>query len=208
MKKTLLFSVLGAFLVASAVVYSATGDLFNSNKNAQPVDKVELTIDWKAPKETLEQLVAESPLIVEGVVSESNSYFSNPNGKFGGVVFTDQVVNVVDVIKGDKNLKQVTVLQTGGTYDGKLYENHLDPLFQKGERYIFFLQPQKAKPNSTDLTGKYLRVVGPQGDYKIIDGKLNNNFELDPVKDELNGKTISEFLKTISPFLAKTAGMN
>jgi hypothetical protein len=102
----------------------------------------------------------ESPSIVIGEVKEvGDPYFR----KVGNVVSQQNVViDIKEVIKGDANMKSVTLVIDGGkTIDG---EPVGDVSFKQGEKVLLFF-------GKTTL-GDYIPIGGPNGKY-LIDA--NNN---------------------------------
>ena len=104
-----------------------------------------------------EQLIAKSPVIVEGTVVSTT-----PVDRDGRIV-TETVVRVGRSIKGDVP-ETITVTETGGTLDGRITKLFGAPEFAEGEHVLLFLE------------------ASPRGGYRTIDlfvGKFRDERTLD-----------------------------
>jgi PKD repeat protein len=106
---------------------------------------------------TDEQLVAKSPVIIEGTVQSST-----PVDR-GNRIWTETVVSVDKTIKGSAG-QTVTIREIGGAIDNRITKIFGGPEYHAGERVLLFLAPT------------------PRGDYQTVDlfvGKFTQEKMLD-----------------------------
>lgn len=127
---------------------------------------------------TLNELVAESPLIIRGKVTGLlPSYRVLPEGIDAsqlpafkaaeiGYLMTDVEVMVERVLAGRPEAagQKIVIQQLGGMLDGQIYVMKDEPLSEPNRSYVFFLQ--EAAP------GRYVIVGGAQGRFDIRSGRL------------------------------------
>jgi hypothetical protein len=85
---------------------------------------------------TLEEKVRASDLVVHGRVVEVSSRWSE--GK-GSMVWTDYVVDIMDVLHGDAEGDRVVVTQQGGILEGVALEVGSNPELIEGDEVVLFL---------------------------------------------------------------------
>ncbi|MHA1971544.1 MAG: hypothetical protein ACTSW1_01055 [Candidatus Hodarchaeales archaeon] len=100
------------------------------------------------------------------------------------------------MIKGEKPSRIISVSQTGGYYwICKFVEMDGYPLFRKGDELILFLRAVKKSNGMTN----YVSLGGPQGSFKVIDGKVypvgySGYLQLNP--NGTDASTFIDYLKT------------
>lgn len=104
----------------------------------------------------LKELKKKSDIIVE---VEGTNEFELIDYK--GITMRKTTLKVLDVIKGDPNLKEIKVAQTEGI------ESEEPPM--KNEKLLMFLK------KGVDITDSYVPIGGNQGIYRIITKKTKKN---------------------------------
>lgn len=101
---------------------------------------------------TDEQLIAKSPVIVDGTVL-STSVVDR-----GGTIWTDTVLEVARTIKGSV-AETITIREIGGILDDRISKLYGSPEFQAGEQVLLFLEPSpRGGYRTMDLyVGKFTR---------------------------------------------------
>jgi len=104
------------------------------------------------------ELVQKSAAVVDGEVLQVHSFW-DPKGR---MMITEAIIKVSDSVVG--NIGSAIVVRTfGGTVEGYTVEAHGFPTFKRGERYLLYLEPEKAGAH---------RVTGYQlGQYRIVRDK-------------------------------------
>jgi len=99
-----------------------------------------------------EQLIAKSPVIVDGTVLSTTAIDRN------GAIWTDTVVEVAQAMKGSVDLT-ITVREIGGTLGERITKLFGTPEFTAGERVLLFLEPSpRGGYRTMDLyAGKFSR---------------------------------------------------
>lgn len=115
-----------------------------------------------------------------------------------GVIFTDYVFAVDDVIKGDKIEpgQSIIIVQTGGTFQDRTQSLEDDPLFQSGENAVLFLKDITNDPVQSPGETKYIINGSPQARYKVESGQVKPLWD-DEIGQAYCGKTMNEFVKAI-----------
>lgn len=103
-------------------------------------------------------LIRASELVVEGEVLQVHSFWE-PSGR---IIVTEAIVRVRDAVVGDAPTA-VVVRTFGGTVEGFTVEAHGFPTFQRGERLLLFLEPERDGA---------ARIAGyQQGQFRIVEEK-------------------------------------
>jgi hypothetical protein len=133
-------------------------NLFNNlNKPSKPQNKAKPTMEASYPYDitSLDQLKNMADIIVK--VQGTSKYKLKD---YGGITFRISTLTVIDVIKGDKALKEINLIQTEGLDTEKPPVN--------GENLLMFL---KKTPNIKDV---YMPINGSEGTYDIVTTTPNN----------------------------------
>src|SRR6185436_17486820 len=93
---------------------------------------------------TDEQLIAKSPLIVDGTVLSSNVVDRD------GTLWTDTIVEVARAIKGSVP-ETITIREIGGVLDDRITKLFGTPEFEAGEQVLLFLE------------------TNPRGGFRVVD---------------------------------------
>jgi hypothetical protein len=187
-------------LVTALIASVALAYLHLPKDNTKPT---ELSVSWAEAYPNIESLVKKAELIVIGTVNSSHSYLGL---KGTTIPYTDHEVIIEVALKGSINSTTITIVQTGGTLDGKTYVVHDDPLLTEGQRIIVFLR--KAIPGP-DFAGpvkeRYTILGGPQGRFLIIDGLVYSVGDIHQAARSLTliiqGRPLTEFVTYVEAFL-------
>jgi len=96
-----------------------------------------------------EQLVAKSPVIVDGIVVSSTP------ADVDGAIYTETVVRVDRNLRGE-TAATITVREIGGEINGRITKIFGTPEFSAGERVLLFLEPRGETYRTMDLfVGKF-----------------------------------------------------
>lgn len=136
--------------------------------------------DWKDNYSSVDDLIAESDIILSGKVIDSMT-----EQRFD-LIFTNQEIVPENVFKGELVEGQsILVLQTGGEMNGiKTLPFAEAPLLEKDCEYVMFLEDTGE--------GYYLILGGYQGLGEVVNGRLKfSNVKSDEISRELTGKTFS-----------------
>lgn len=107
---------------------------------------------------TDEQLIAKSPLIVEGTVLKTGPIDRN------GTIWTETTIAVERTLKGIAG-STVTVREIGGVLDNRITKVFGTPEYNAGERVLVFLNPTpRGDDQTTDL------YVGKFSEQRMLDG--------------------------------------
>ncbi len=142
-------------------VVAIVGFLIVSNKEQKQTMYLEAS--WAEYFEDIDSLCENSDIIA--IVKPTSV---NKQGSSLGFPTIDFNADVVDLIYGNEELKQVVITQTGGYTDDTIYEIADDPLLEIGQKYLIF-------GRFNDM-GTVTILGGPQGRFLYDDGKLNNLF--------------------------------
>jgi hypothetical protein len=104
---------------------------------------------------SFESLARRSTRVVTGTVEQLHSYRA-PFVDVGEVIFTDVVIRVDSVLKGDKGDEYLFVQVLGGRIDDVVMRCPDSARYAKGERVLVFLRPYSGKLWNTGwYQGKY-----------------------------------------------------
>jgi hypothetical protein len=147
----------------------------------------------------LEDLSRDADLIAYGEIEsviEVKEQIVGHNPKGNNIhYYTDFSFSINQLLKGDM-IEEAVIHQMGAA--GKMVV-HEDPLFQQGEKYILFLHKTES--------GVYYVLSGPQGRFKVDDGKVFSMDNIDGdnsfISPELsyNGMDLEDFIGDISEAL-------
>lgn len=116
---------------------------------------------------TLEEKVRASDLVVHGRIVEVHSRWSE--GK-GSMVWTDYVVDILDVLHGETEGDRAVVTQQGGILEGVVLEVGSNPELIEGDEVVLFLAEAdflSERERGGDRT-KYTIVGVAQGAYYVV----------------------------------------
>lgn len=175
----------------------------------QPEKVVEIEAHWSKSFNNLSEMVADSDLIITGRVLKvqasrliSDPYTSPRAQEFGlpnGVVFTDHVIQVDRVIKGNARKDGIViVVQTGGRYNGVNMVVEDSPLFERNELVLLFLKDISGDPIQAPNEKKYIINGSPQARFKIVNGKVVSGMPDNAFANQFQGRQENEFINQIA----------
>lgn len=147
----------------------------------------------------IEELSAESTLVVKGTIVETISYekqIGTLGKRTNPFIYTNVTVRVSDVIKGETEYKDLKFRIQGGKVDTRIMLMGENPFIKKDSEVILFLT--KYQDNLVTVMG------GPQGRFHIQDSKVYSIGEYDEYAAEStkalhqNGETLERFIQEIS----------
>lgn len=155
MKKVVISTIILTAIVTAGVSFKMN---VNSTKTAATKNtetKAKMSASYKYIS-GLEELKNSADTIIEAEGTDQYELID-----YKGVTHRKTIVKVLDVIKGDKQLKEIKFLQTEGL------EGDEPPV--KGEKMLMFLRKGVDNPDS------YVTFGGTQGIYKIVES--NNTIQ-------------------------------
>ena len=186
-----------AFVVSIAVITGLVLPVvLNMDNPDDDTTQQVIAASW-AQYGNMAELHAEADLIAAGIIGgtteEGEEKIGEPRWGADYLYYTDFSFKVEQVIKG-KEVKEIAIHQIGMSGEVQLAD---DPLFRLDENWILFLR--EYEPN------KYFVLGGPQGRFKVIEGKV---FSMDHVLPEevmlptdktleANGMDKEEFIQII-----------
>lgn len=163
--KRIMCCVLSAVMAASVIVVSGC-KAEEEKKTVGSRDTAGYSVDMPV-YETVEELSEESDLIVVGIAKEPAD-FEERLETGSTIPLSRFVFEVSEVIKGDKNTKQIYVIQTG-----KHDSDDMETKLKAGEEYILFLVLQSFRGEPA-----YYCVGGEQGIFRIEkNGKIYSYYD-------------------------------
>lgn len=163
--KRIMCCVLSAVMAASVIVVSGC-KAEEEKKTVGSRDTAGFSVDMPV-YETVEELSEESDLIVVGIAKEPAD-FEERLETGSTIPLSRFVFEVSEVIKGDKNTKQIYVIQTG-----KHDSDDMETKLKAGEEYILFLVLQSFRGEPA-----YYCVGGEQGIFRIEkNGKIYSYYD-------------------------------
>ena len=118
-----------------------------------------IQVSWVYPYHNFTAMYQDSDIVIRGVTRESYQ----PSLEWR----TIHQITILEMIKGEKPAHVISVPQRGGYYlPGKIVEPASFPLYHKGDELILFLKQSKKEYEINTYYG------GPQGSYKVVDGKV------------------------------------
>lgn len=151
MKKKLISGILLVSLVMSVVGCNKALDSASKNNETKP--KIVASYEQISG---LKELKDRADTIVEAEGTDNYELVD-----YKGIKMRKTVIKVIDVIKGDKQLKELKFLQSEGV-KGE------EPI-AKGEKVLMFLKKGVDNPDS------YITFGGTQGIYKIVESTSKSN---------------------------------
>lgn len=163
--KRIMCCVLSAVMAASVIAVSGC-KAQEEKKTVGSRDTAGYSVDMPV-YETVEELSEESDLIVVGIAKEPAD-FEERLETGSTIPLSRFVFEVSEVIKGDKNTKQIYVIQTG-----KHDSDDMETKLKAGEKYILFLVLQSFRGEPA-----YYCVGGEQGIFRIEkNGKIYSYYD-------------------------------
>lgn len=163
--KRIMCCVLSAVMAASVIVVSGC-KAQEEKKTVGSRDTAGYSVDMPVYG-TAEELSEESDLIVVGIAKEPAD-FEERLETGSTIPLSRFVFEVSEVIKGDKNTKQIYVIQTG-----KHDSDDMETKLKAGEEYILFLVLQSFRGEPA-----YYCVGGEQGIFRIEkNGKIYSYYD-------------------------------
>lgn len=157
----------------------------------EPYFTVGAQASWAKYYASLSELTPDSELIAVGVIDQVIRTFEEAKNLYA----TTFSFRIEQVLKGEE-IDKVNLLQTGASEKPWTIITD-DPLFQKGERYLLFLDHP-----SPDI---YVTLSGPFGRYQIMDNKvysmnhiLQNNQYSAPQGLDFNGVSLADVLNEVT----------
>jgi hypothetical protein len=171
--------------------------------------KVSIDIDFATLPTTVEALINESTLIVDGrVAAILPSTRLDPKNL--PMIQTDSLVAVTQVLAGTTSTAGATIAvsQFGGKIGDLEAVFPEDQLMTVGERYIFFLRLDKGPSPSVMGYSRYYPAGGWVGKAKVVNGSIIS-FPKNAYGQGLtafNGSDVSAFLQVIEQKILKSRG--
>lgn len=158
--------------------------------------------------DNLQTMTADSDLVVKAAVLHAQpirivgetapTSKQKQLGVTTGVVFTDYLLRVEQVLKGQPpDNGTIVVVQTGGIYNGVTEFIEDDPLFEIGERDILFLRDISNDPIQAPGERKYIINGTPQARFKITNGQISPMIPEEAFVGKFKGMREADFLKAI-----------
>jgi hypothetical protein len=149
------------------------------------------------------ELVQKSAAVVDGEVLQVHSFWDGKRQ----MMITEAIVRVSDPVVG--NIGSAIVVRTfGGTVEGYTVEAHGFPTFKKGERFLLYLEPERAGAHrvtgyqlgqyriTRDKNGAEVAVPTFDGDAKLVtrsgrSAELPRALALDALKNQIRAEAQS-----------------
>ena len=178
--KRIMCCVLSVVMAASVIAVSGC-KAEKKKKHVGSRDTAGYSVDMPV-YETAEELSEESDLIVVGIAKESAD-FEERLETGSTIPLSRFVFEVSEVIKGDKNTKQIYVIQTG-----KHDSDDMETKLKAGEEYILFLVLQSFRGEPA-----YYCVGGEQGIFRIEkNGRIYSYYDT-AFGAKANGSKVTDF---------------
>jgi len=146
-----------------------------------------MSVSWAPSYHNFTEMYEDSDIVIRGVPRTSYQTLFK--------LETNHQVTILEMIKGEKPAHIISVSQMGGYYFlNKVVEPDDFPLYHKGDELILFLKFSKRYYEII-----YYSIGGPQGSYKVVDGKV---YPIGSRFSSLNSNgtdtsTFLEYLKTL-----------
>ena len=178
--KRIMCCVLSAVMAASVIAVSGC-KAQEEKKTVGSRDTAGYSVDMPV-YETAEELSEESDLIVVGIAKEPAD-FEERLETGSTIPLSRFVFEVSEVIKGDKDTKQIYVIQTG-----KHDSDDMETKLKAGEEYILFLVLQSFRGEPA-----YYCVGGEQGIFRIEkNGRIYSYYDT-AFGAKANGSKVTDF---------------
>lgn len=185
-KRIVIFSILLALIIG-------IGAYFQISKS--DIIPVEIPACYAMGYLDIQQLVDESDVIATITVKDVVKEWGTNSGSI--VPKMDYAFEVTEPIYNVEANQQIIVTQPGGFVEmgGKTYLYTMldDPLIEKGEEYMVFLKKTSR--------GVFMILGGPQGRFRIIDGKVYTLQHVDKKSNicliDINGQSLSSFTEQV-----------
>jgi len=140
----------------------------------------------------LTDMVREAELIVIGTVVANErtgeKYISRLNGSKQEYTFYKATIEVESILKGDPNMREITIYQ---------FNTSVDPTIHVGERDIFFI----AKDPREFFKGRYSVVRGYAGMVRIVQDWVETHY----IRGESKEQKLEDFIHKIRDLVGKKA---
>lgn len=123
-KKSIYLVLISAVVISFIIIYY---------KNI-PIRTVNISGEINKGYLTIQELKDDSDMIARVDIYNIRSL------KYSDVVFTISEAKVSNVFKGDKKIKELKILETGGIYNNSEYIFEENKVFNKGQKAVVFLQ--------------------------------------------------------------------
>ncbi|HVR75188.1 MAG TPA: hypothetical protein VMT52_12680 [Planctomycetota bacterium] len=156
---------------------------------------------------SLGELAAKSTSVITGEVTALRSYRA-PFLNLGEVIFTDVTIRVESVLKGEPEIREITIQVLGGNI-GRAFQICPDSArYEKGEKVLVFVKEYNGRIWNTGwLQGKY-RLIDPSNtdpgntepsDPAAAGGVLVKGDAALPIENDVPLETLRAALKALSP---------
>ncbi len=165
-------------LIIAAIGIAATWTVRQAEKLSQPpsIESINISADITTGYATIEALHKDAQIIAEVEIDSAAST------KYGGVVFTLSQANIIKSYKGTNQLKNITILETGGVFDNKNYIFNHNKAAKSGDHIIVFLK----------------KYTGPiHNDCYVILGSYQGKFTISDHGEIIPPNEVQEGLKTM-----------
>ena len=153
-------------------------------------DTMKLTIasERDYPWYTLEEAVDKAVTIAYGKAVEKSETKGNTVYEY----YKEVTIEVLEIIKGDKDTKTFTYFETGGETEDAIYKVNGKEAVELGKEYIFFLK-------------QYGAHLSPEALLPVEDGVVLTKGKVAPESkgsDEVNEISVGEYIRAINSVLA------
>lgn len=145
-------------------------------------EQIVISVESLVEELTIDDKIARAELIVLGNVKsnlpskwkyENEKEIKNavPQEVFDAEgLFTDSIIQISQAFKGDRKEPIIRVRSFIGEIDQIRWENSSEPLFEKGETYILFLQKDTGPTAKVD-PGNFISINSVNAVYKVVGGR-------------------------------------
>ncbi len=178
------------YTISAILILCSIGSLF---VNTQIQHNIQAS--WSYAYSDVQELADKSDLIIKGKVISSvtlENEFSNND-----LIFTSHTVEVIEVVKGYVETKNIEIYQTGGETKNVFSSVVDDPLFKEGDIMVLFLR------KSDTVVNRYIVLGGPQGRFMVNDDAVYSMSEYLDQSDSItsrmktNGISYADFINQI-----------
>lgn len=170
-----------------------------------------LAAHWAKHFTDLPSMARDSDAVIQGTVLRAMPvrFFADQDIRsdqfIGGIVFTDHVVRVDKVIKGNLSEGQEIILvQTGGNYNGRTMQLEDDPLFERGEQAILFLKDISGDQVHAPDSQKFIVNGTPQARLKLVEGRITPMTD-DAFSQQFSGLPADDFVRRVAAAVSSAA---
>jgi len=192
-------SKIACTLLASTIVLA----LGQGNRRTIPVlpkGPVSVTVTPIDQPVSLEEVTLKADIIIDGTVIRNLPSVSL-SSQLPHSIETDSLIQITRLVGGNlpPSVRVVAVSQLGGVVGTAEAIVEDDPLLQVGERYIFFLQRDDARPIVTNSSGapRYSVLGVWTGKAKVVDNKVKFSDKVSSQLRKRNGSDALAFLADV-----------